>query len=580
MKVKQLITLVFGAIVALATFSGVALVSMLSQVDDINTAMDVRYRSFQKADELRQSSDDLTRLARTYVVTGNDDYESMYLDVLAIRNGEKARPEGYEGIYWDFVTSYGQRPKPDGEKQSLNDAMVGLGFSDAEFALLKQAQQNSDGLVALEVQAMNAAKGIYQDPVTGEYTVRGEPNFELARELMHSPDYHIEKSKIMAPIDSFFEALDLRTEAEVEEQVSELVTVAYLALALLCLGIVISVWGFWTVINRVEKPILSFSKILSESSSNRDLTRRVDFESACEIGEMGKDINKLYQVINDTVRSSLDMAENVELVANELVQMAHKSSDVIESQSAEIERSATAMTQLSSSFASVAASTNESAELARDVQRLSKEGEGKAASTSSEMLKLADRIQQVGDVIESLTSESERIGTVLDMIKEVAEQTNLLALNATIEATRAGEHGRGFAVVADEVRNLAQRAKGSVAEIEALIAQVQLRSSEASEAIKTGHSQFDMSNQQVLATVRDFADISKAIDRLSDMSSSVASATEEQAVAAESITSSLSTLHGLSDSASHDLSNLHESSEQLSSMAVELSSAVKKFKVS
>ena len=62
-----------------------------------------RFDSWQLADELRQSSDDLTRMARTFVVTGEPAFEGYFNDILAIRKGEKGRPDGYDGIYWDFV---------------------------------------------------------------------------------------------------------------------------------------------------------------------------------------------------------------------------------------------------------------------------------------------------------------------------------------------------------------------------------------------------------------------------------------------------------------------------------------------
>ena len=78
-----------------------------------------RYLSYVAADELRQSSDDLTRMVRTYVVTKDPRYEKMYWDILAIRNGEKARPLRYENIYWDFMAFTNEKPRSDGQKIPL-----------------------------------------------------------------------------------------------------------------------------------------------------------------------------------------------------------------------------------------------------------------------------------------------------------------------------------------------------------------------------------------------------------------------------------------------------------------------------
>jgi len=87
--------------------------------------------------------------------------------------------------------------------------------------------------------------------------------------------------------------------------------------------------------------------------------------------------------------------------------------------------------------------------------------------------RLAQEVVHSAEAMTLLQQESNKIGSVMDVIKAVAEQTNLLALNAAIEAARAGEAGRGFAVVADVVRALAQRTQKSTEEIEGLVACLQ-----------------------------------------------------------------------------------------------------------
>lgn len=210
MKINTTMKLVFSAIgvgIAITMATVFQLDSLEQQVDRLSL---IRYQSYQAADELRQSSDDLTRLGRTYVVTGDEKYEKMYMDILDIRNGKKPRPESYHTIYWDLVLQYGQKPKPDGKTITLMQMMKDLGFSDREFALLKEAQNNSDALVSMEVKAMNAVKGLFPD-ASGNYTVKGEPDVNIAVQLLHSEEYHREKAKIMAPIDRFFQELETRT---------------------------------------------------------------------------------------------------------------------------------------------------------------------------------------------------------------------------------------------------------------------------------------------------------------------------------------------------------------------------------
>src|SRR5690606_9107187 len=98
--------------------------------------------------------DDLTRLARTYVVSGDERYEQQYQAILDIRNGTKPRPQNYERIYWDFVAAGETKLRPDGETIALEELMKQAGFTEAEFAKLQEAQANSDGLVKTETIAM------------------------------------------------------------------------------------------------------------------------------------------------------------------------------------------------------------------------------------------------------------------------------------------------------------------------------------------------------------------------------------------------------------------------------------------
>ena len=228
--------LVLGCLVTFVLVLLVATALLLKQsADELRQAELQRYNSYLLADELRQSSDDLTRLARTYVLTGDAKYEQQYWDVLAIRNGKKARPQAYQRIYWDFKAVSDSSPRPDEGQVSLQALMQRAGFTDSEFARLKEAQANSDDLVKSETIAMNAMKGRFAD-ISGQFTRQGAPDLKLAADLLHNASYHQYKAKIMRPVDDFFVLLDQRTAGQVSAAEEQKQFYLHMLLGLICLS--------------------------------------------------------------------------------------------------------------------------------------------------------------------------------------------------------------------------------------------------------------------------------------------------------------------------------------------------------
>ena len=199
----------------------------------IDRANERRYQSRLLADELRQSSDDLTRMARTYVLTGDPVYKQNYRDILDIRDGRKPRPVNYDGIYWDLANPEGKPPRPDsGTGVPLLEMMRKAGFSDDEFQKLTRAKANSESLTAIEFAAM----ALVESPGRNLDARRS-----MASQMLHDRQYHQAKADIMQPLNEFYELTDRRTQRAVvqAEQTATRLRIVYVLVGMALL------WFLW-----------------------------------------------------------------------------------------------------------------------------------------------------------------------------------------------------------------------------------------------------------------------------------------------------------------------------------------------
>ena len=201
------------------------------QIDHANY---LRFQSFLLADELRQSSDDLSRMARSFVVTGKPSYKAYYQEILDIRNGLIPRPEGYQFYYWDMVTSY-KKPSRFNFQSAipLIELMREAGFSAMEFSKLEESKANSDALTAIEFEAMRLASTVGAD---------AESQRDKAIKMLFDDRYNQAKATIIKPIGEFYEMLDQRT-FEAIHRAEHWAEVFRYWVALIGLALVVMVWN-------------------------------------------------------------------------------------------------------------------------------------------------------------------------------------------------------------------------------------------------------------------------------------------------------------------------------------------------
>ena len=249
----------------------------------------------------------------------------------------------------------------------------------------------------------------------------------------------------------------------------------------------------------VSRPLVRTVEVLEDVAAGR-LDRRLDVDSADEVGRMGVALNAVLERLSSTMgqmdanaRSLATASEELSAVSGQMSGSASESSSqaglvsaAAEQVSRNVQTVATGTEEMSASIREIAANASNAASVAAQAVQV-------AEATHLTAAKLGDSSAEVGDVVKVITS--------------IAQQTNLLALNATIEAARAGEAGKGFAVVANEVKELAQETGSATEDISRRIQAIQ---------DDTG------------AVVAAIAEIAEIIGQINDTQATIASAVEEQ----------------------------------------------------
>lgn len=564
MKVKPLFMLVFGCLalgVVIIVMIGLNLMSNMALVKESEQK---RYASYQRADELRQSSDELSRLARTFVVTGNEKYRTMYNKVLDIRSGKAARPQNYHTIYWDLVMNPDDKPKPDGKAQSLNKMMQELGFSSREFSLLKEAEDNSNVLVGLEVDAFKAMDNGQQ---------------QRAVNMLHSDTYHLEKAKIMRPIESFFEALENRTQAELKASQEGADRILTLLIILSVILLALTAAGYVMIVNRIQKPVSRQSIVMRKVQENTDLRLPVESYNKDEIGQISEQFYSLIGKFKEILGDTNSIVQGVSNTSNDAKNLLQNSSRLINQQVTDTDSVLTAVHQMTGSMQEIASSTETANQAVNETVSFTSQGKAVGEQSLNNMTQLKSYIQNSSERINVLAKEFQQIESLLEVIKNIAEQTNLLALNAAIEAARAGEQGRGFAVVADEVRALAQRTQESTQEIEQTIDKLRDGVNSTVSFIDNGMQEVETSSDSVASTIEALEGIQQKVVTVSRLSEQIAAATEQQSCALISVKDSLSSVKDSSQKSSDDVNMLEEIVTSLDAEATELKSKLSVFKL-
>jgi methyl-accepting chemotaxis protein len=616
--------------IALASATGVVMAGLVVSLweyagaaDDVTRAYERKYQSYVLADGFRQSSDDLTRMVRTYAETGDPAFKDQYNAVIEIRNGTRPRPESYERIYWDFVAGGVAKPRPDGPAVSLHDLMKQAGVTDAEFGLLDEAGRRSDALIKLEAEAMT---------LVDNAATLGPQAREQATQMLNSPDYHKFKANVMQPVDTFFEKMEARTQDVIDEANGRanlcwlLIVTAMSALALMFA--LVGYVTFRRIIGGMSRLGASMGLVADgQLDTQIDLARNND-----EIGDMGKALEVFRQSAIANRRLEEEAAEGRNRAEAERITMQERA----EANAAERLRVATSglatglrrlasgdlafqinetfapdfeplrhdfnqsVAQLSTTLSDIsnAISTLDEGtrEIAAGTDDLSKRTEQQAASLEETAAALdeitvnvansnkrteeargvagkanhaaaqsAQVVSHAEEAMRKIEDSAQHISNIIGVIDEIAFQTNLLALNAGVEAARAGEAGKGFAVVAQEVRELAQRSAQAAKEIK--------------ELIHNSSSQVDIGVKLVRDAGSALKTISGFIIEINTHMESIASSAKEQSVGLAEVNTAVNAMDQTTQQNAAMVEQSNAASNSLATEAVRLRDLVGQFRL-
>ena len=301
------------------------------------------------------------------------------------------------------------------------------------------------------------------------------------------------------------------------------------------------------------------------AASRGDLTESISVRGDDPIGQMGLGLERFFSDLRNSIASIAENATALAGASEELSAVSSEMSGNAEETSQQANVVSAASEQVSQNVMTVTTGVDEMnmaireiAKNASEASRVSQQAVGVAERTNKTVAKLGDSSAEIGKVVKVITS--------------IAEQTNLLALNATIEAARAGEAGKGFAVVANEVKELAKETAKATEDISKKIESIQTDTRGAVLAI---------------------AEISEVINQINDISSTIASAVEEQTATANEmgrnvgeaakgtaeISQNILAVAGAAQSTNQGANNTQQAAHELSRMAAELQLLVNRFKL-
>jgi methyl-accepting chemotaxis protein len=346
-------------------------------------------------------------------------------------------------------------------------------------------------------------------------------------------------------------------------------------------GMVVLVGTLLVVLaHSISSPLTRVVNALRDiADGDSDLTRRIEVHGRDETAQLGRAFNKLMDRLHDLISQVSETSRQLSSMASAASDATARTNEGAQKQVAETEGLAVTMEEVAAAVDEIGRNAEHTSANADKALSSTNDGQKVVLQMIASIGDLTDEVESASNVIGDVERDSENIGAVLDVIGGIAEQTNLLALNAAIEAARAGEQGRGFAVVAEEVRTLASRTQESTQEIQAMIERLQTGSKRAVQVMESSCKRAAESAGEGERARSSLAEITGAVSGITEASSRIAQAIDQQNGMTASVKNNLFTISSLIEDTAKDVAETARASSELAMMAESLRHQTGRFKL-